>query len=108
MIFQVEGHLRKRKDTYKVSITDKGWNIKNLTIGGECDESGSPYLFKNFEQDDIKYPNHFGTFFSYLWDEAKKKNLSEEEIQSHLDELSKWLNTFQESYPQGNFWIGYR
>lgn len=108
MIFQVKSKLRSRPDKYKVSITSSGWSIQNLVIGGDCDQSAKPYLFNNFDQDSVIYPNDFHCYFSYLWEEAKRKKLSEDEIQIHLNELSEFLDTFQEVQPEGIFWNGYR
>ncbi len=94
-------------DTYRVDITDAGWYISHFTIGGECDPGGKPYLFENFEQDVINYPADIGNYLAFLWERAKKDDLSDDEVQRHLNALGQWIQTTERSTP-GGFFADYR
>ncbi len=93
------GHI----DRYKISKTDNGWYVANISINGECDKTGEPYLFENFRQDSIDYSQDLGGYMEFLWDKSTSENMSENEIQKQLDLIGKWLQTDQKASPGGIF-----
>lgn len=93
------GHI----DRYKISKTDNGWYVAHISINGECDKTGAPYLFENFRQDEINYSPNLGMYMKTLWDKSTSCNMSEDEIQEQLDLLGKWLQTDQKASPGGIF-----
>lgn len=96
------GHI----DKYQIKRTSKGWIIGNISIAGECDKKGYPYLYKNLRQDSVNYPNSLPEYLEYLWDQAAEKGLSHEEVQEALNNLAKWINTCEKSSPKG-VWDGF-
>jgi hypothetical protein len=96
------GHI----DKYKIKRTSKGWNVGNISIVGECDKKGQPYLFKNFRQDNINYPNALPDYLEYLWEQANELGLTHEKVQEAINELAKWINVCEKNTPKG-VWSGY-
>lgn len=90
-------------DTYGMDLTETGWDISHVAIGGECDPSGEPYLFENLKQDSINYPAELGEYLAYLWKRAKEDGLSDAEVQQHLDALGQWIQVTERSTPGGIF-----
>jgi len=90
-------------DTYTVEKTIKGWNISAMTIGGECDKKGAPFLYKNLDQDSINYPEELPGYMEWLWQQAYDQSLSDDQIQEELDRLGEWIKTTEKASPKGIF-----
>ena len=84
-------------DYYKISFSDSGWDIRDR---GESKPNGEGSLLERFEQDDVRYPFHFGDFLEFLWKEIKNENIRPEEVQEKLDELSEWVKICEQSVPR--------
>ena len=89
-------------DVYTINKTENGWYVRHLAINGECDKTGSPYLFENLDHDSISYPSDLGICMEYLWDESKDKD--ESWLQERLNELSEWIKNVEKSFPSSEFW----
>jgi hypothetical protein len=91
------------EDKYKIERTGTGWKISASGIGGECDKTGSQYLYKKLDQDLINYPKELPGYMEWLWQQALEKKLSDEQIQEQLTLLSEWIQTTEKASPQGIF-----
>lgn len=90
-------------DTYTVERTATGWHVHHISIKGDCDKQGKPVLYENFEQDSICYPHQLPDLMETLWEYAQENNLTDAQIQPHLDELAKWVQVCEKSRPGGIF-----
>ena len=89
------------KDTYYDKRTEKGWNVQHLSFAGECDKTGSPYLFNSLEHDCVSYPADLGEYMAYLWDQAEEHDMPEDEIQAQLDAIGLWICATEKAAPRG-------
>jgi len=102
MLLKVYSRRWGHEQIIEVEITEKGWNINSPgLLGGECDSKGNPYLFEHLDHDGINYPEELGGYMDYLWRKAKEENMSDEEIQEHLDELGRWISIVEKNSPGG-------
>ncbi len=86
-------------DTYQVEKTGTGWRISFLSIGGECDKSGAPFLYSNLDQDSIKYPKSLPDYMELLWQDAYDQKLTDDQIQDKLDQLGAWIQITEKNSP---------
>lgn len=93
-------------ENYSVERLPDGWAIHKPGRGGKCDKTGEPYLFDNLRQDFVNYPIMLGNYMEFLWQKAEEENMSEEEIQKHLDTLGDWLEQV-EKLSLGGIWSQY-
>ena len=91
------GHTER----YKIIRTANGWQVQHIGIGGDCDKTGAPYLFKNLDHDSINYPEELGGYMEWLWDQSA--SMSEESIQAELDLIGEWIQTTEKASPGGIF-----
>lgn len=91
----------KHEDDYHIKRTESGWDIEVLSINGECDKTGFPYLYKNLDHDEVCYPKQLGDFMERLWDKAAEKGLKEREVQKSLNQIARWINTCEKNVPEG-------
>jgi hypothetical protein len=80
------------KDKYTFILTPKGWEIQRLAINGHCKPSGSPILYKNFNQDDIGYPSDLEDLMEALWKKAHLENLQKHQLEWQLKRIAVWIN----------------
>lgn len=90
-----------RVENYSIEKLPDGWEIHKPGIGGKCDRTGEPYLFKNLRQDLVNYPIMLGSYMEFLWQKTEEENMSDEEIQKHFDTLGKWLEQVEKLSPEG-------
>ncbi|MBA3045850.1 MAG: hypothetical protein FP824_06515 [Euryarchaeota archaeon] len=91
---KLSGYNRERNISESITIekTSEGWNIGGFGMKRRnCDRTGAPQLFIWCSEVNISCPPDFGSLMMQLWNEIERNNLSEDEIQSRLDELSGWL-----------------
>jgi hypothetical protein len=105
--FSVYSKRWGRDDTYRITRTEVGWDVRHIMIGGPCDKEGRPFLFENFRQDHIQHPSGLGGWLEWLWDQASEQGLSHEAVQQALQELADWVSTVERSRPTGDVWFGY-
>lgn len=97
-----------REDKYKLKRIKSGWNVSHISISGDCDKSGFPYLYKNFEQDSLSYPNDISGYLEFLWEKADEDFLTEVQVQNSLNEISEWISICEKNSPSTEIWKGYK
>jgi hypothetical protein len=102
--FTVTSRRWGHDDTYLMTRTETGWDVKFLTIGGSCDRSGRPYLFEILRHDSISYPEDLDMWIAWLWNQAREKGLSREDVQRALNELASWVKLVETEAPRGWIW----
>ncbi|MBD7985178.1 hypothetical protein H9649_11310 [Sporosarcina sp. Sa2YVA2] len=90
-------------DTYRFIRIEEGWNVSLLSRSGSCDKKGYPVFYEILDNDLINYPAELPNYMGWLWDSAKEKGLTKEEVQSSLDDIAKWINSCEKSSPKGIF-----
>ena len=83
----VYGRKYEHMDYYRITWNDNGWYIDHISIGGQCDISGSPYLEDNFMQDYIPGSSSANRDFAALW--AKVPSFTDDEVQDALNCIGK-------------------
>lgn len=86
-------------DIYKIKRISTGWYIEHIVINGECDKSGEPFLYQNFRQDFISYPNDLPEIMELLWNVVEKELLTQEQLQLELNKISNWINKCEMNKP---------
>ena len=105
--FQVFSHRWGRDDTYEFTRTAEGWEVWFVSIGGPCDKSGQPFLFKNLDHDGIQYPSGLAGLLGWLWEKAASDGLSKQQVQVALQQLADWVSSTEKSMPKNGLWEGY-
>lgn len=105
--FKVYSKRQGHKDNYKFLRIENGWEISYMTIGGECDKSGFPYLYENLKHDFIEYPNGLPGYLEWLWYKAEKEGLNKQKVQSELNKLSDWVTKCEKEKPDTGIWSDY-
>lgn len=95
------------EDNYKLKRTESGWHISHISIAGNCDKGGNPFLFENLNHDTVNYPEELAGYMSWLWEQAAKKGLTHEQVQNSLNELGNWISICERKSP-GGIWEGYK
>ena len=78
--------------------TEAGWTLDANVHSGKCKKDGKPFVYRNFEQDDICWPSSFGKRLSHLHRETP--DMTDEEVQTAIDELLKWIKLINDSQPK--------
>ncbi|WP_152558052.1 hypothetical protein [Methanosarcina soligelidi] len=112
MTFELKVYSRRdhRYMYYRIEKIENGWDIKYLQTRFDtsvCDKTGAPNLYKQLNQDSINYPKDLGNYMEYLWDQATEEDMTDTEIQDHLNELGAWISTVEKESPKGTLWEGY-
>lgn len=106
MEFNVYSRRWKHFDKYTIERTTNRWRISHIVIGGECNKRGEPYLFDNFNQDSINYPEELRGYMEYLWKRSKGK--SDKWIQPKLNTLAKWVSKVESKSPKKGIWDSFK
>ena len=99
--FRIYSQRWGHPDQYTLIRNAQGWELHHIAINGQCDSRGHPYLYQNFEQDSICYPNMLPAFMERLWLAAAERGLSFDEVQTALSELADWVSTCERATPSG-------
>ncbi|HGL4262237.1 hypothetical protein [Burkholderia dolosa] len=91
-------------ETLRIRKTDSGWHVQHLSINGDSDKTGHPFLYGNFHQDYVKYPTGLGGFLEFIWDELDSGNIDEDRAQQLFDELGEWVANCEMSQPVWRGW----
>jgi len=105
--FRVFSNRWGHDDTYNVKRTGDGWTITHIAIGGPCDRGGRPFLFENFRQDSIHYPEGLDGWMEWLWNQAASQGLTQQQVQEALQRLADWVSTTERNVPTGSVWESY-
>ncbi len=101
--FEVFSNRWGHTDHYRIERTPTGWSVSHISINGESDKSGKPFLYSNFEQDSINWPSGLPDAMETLWEHAQQQALSDEQLQPYLAELAEWVSTCERARPGGIF-----
>ena len=103
--FKMKIYVRRLgwEDTYRIKRTESGWYVEFLSISGDCDKKGSPYLFMNLDHDGVCYPAQLGDFMEWLWEKAAEKGMEESEVQTAINKLGVWISVCEKKAPKGIF-----
>ncbi len=114
MTFSYKRH--DRTDTYEFTKDWEGWLFKGPMIGGgKTDkfwwlintQQNRIYLhpesdvYRNFEQDSVIFPMHFGWLLGYIHDRISRD--SNEVIQTLFEELGNYLTLINQNWPEWDF-----
>jgi hypothetical protein len=102
--FRVYNRRRNNYATYELTFIKSGWQIQGIVHNGDSQPDGTPFLYKNFAQDQINYPSNVGGFLHHIWLELDHETLSESEAQSMLSQLANWVSDCEKNQPN---WVGY-
>ena len=105
--FRVYSQRWKHDDQYRLKRTKDGWEVGHKMIGGPCNKGGQPFLFENFRQDSINFPNDFEGWLERLWNQASSQGLTFDQVQAALQRLADWVTITEENAPSGGIWEGY-
>lgn len=100
--FRVYGRKYMHDDIYSVKFNKDGWHIDHIAIGGQCAKDGAPYLYANFKQDCISYPEDMKGDMEYLWELYDADKITAAEVQDKLDKLGDWVDATGNARP--NLW----
>ena len=78
----------------------RGWFVEHLEINGQCDSVGKPFLYTNFDHDDISYPSDLAYFLEQLWTQIRDEQIDQGEAQVRLQQLADWVTTTEQNAPQ--------
>lgn len=110
MKFKLTYYTRRwgHNESLDFTLTKKGWHIPSgaLSVSEDCDKTGAPCLFEQFEHDSVQYPHNIGMFFEWLWEEHNAERLTTEQIQEGFDMLSKWLQVVEQETPSSGVFAG--
>lgn len=104
--FKVYSRRWDREDRYKLTRNAGGWYVEFHGIKGQCNKQGWPYLYRNFDQDYIQYPEGFGRRLESLWRRAADDGLTKEQVQQGLSDLADWINVTEKNVPHTGIWEG--
>jgi hypothetical protein len=105
--FIVYSRRWSRDDTYRITRTEDGWDVRHMAIGGPCDAGGHPFLYQNFDQDFISYPSKLDLRLEWLWEQAKAQGLGYNDVQHALQLLADWVSETEKAAPTDGVWEGY-
>lgn len=94
----------KSVTTVHLTHTPEGWHLGAMAHTGNCDKSGAPNVFSNFDQDYVKYPHGIGMFLEWLWGRIDNGECSHEEAQERIQQLADWVSTTEKAEPKWPGW----
>lgn len=105
-IFEFRFYTRRWNNTVTLNVrkTDTGWHISHIAINGDCDPDGSPFLYANLRQDNVKYPEGIGRFMNFVWEQLHHGEIDEDRAQEMLSELGAWVSECESSQPNWKSW----
>lgn len=93
-----------RDEVYHLTRTNTGWDFKHEEGGGRCDKAGRPFLTYRLAHDHAGDPLLVADRLERLWLHAWKHDLSAEDLQRALNELSDWIRIVNDNAPSGSVW----
>lgn len=85
---------------YKITRTEKGWDIRVLSNSYSSNKYMSPELNHLLDNDGVCYPKGINLFFEWLWDKAAEEGLSEAKVQAAINKLGKWISECEKNAPR--------
>lgn len=85
---------------YKITRTEKGWDIKVLGDSYSSNKSMSPGLNHLLDNDGVCYPKDINLFFEWLWDKAAEEGLTKAKVQAAINKIGKWISECEKNAPR--------
>lgn len=102
--FEVFSRRWGRNDTYRITLTQTGWDVQYLGIGGACNSRGEPFLFNNLNQDLIHFPQALGDAFDWL--HRSHSPMSDPDLEHAIQQLADWVSETERLTPTGGAFQG--
>ena len=77
---------------YKITRTEKGWDIRVISDSYSSNKSISPELNHLLDNDGVCYPKDINLFFEWLWDKAAEEGLTKAKVQAAINKIGKWIS----------------
>jgi hypothetical protein len=94
------------EDKYRIKRTASGWLLDAGVYSGPCDKSCSPLLIQALRHDSVQHPTEIGKWFEWLWQQAKEKGLSHDDIQGGINDIADWIHATEANTPEEGIWQG--
>lgn len=91
---------------YKITRTEKGWDIRVLSDSYSSNKSMSPELNHLLDNDGVCYPKDINLFFELLWDKAAEEGLTKEKVQAAINKIGKWISECEKNAPRDGVFEG--
>lgn len=91
---------------YKITRTEKGWDIRVLSDSYSSNKSMSPELNHLLDNGGVCYPKDINLFFEWLWDKAAEEGLTKAKVQAAINKLGKWISECEEKAPKDGVFEG--
>lgn len=91
---------------YKITRTEKGWDIRVLSDSYSSNKSMSPELNHLLDNDGVCYPKDINLFFEWLWDKAAEEGLTKAKVQAAINKIGKWISECEKNAPRDGVFEG--
>lgn len=96
MKFPVYTRRWGHSETYRIKRTVSGWHVSYISLHGDCDREGSPWLYNNLKHEAVFYPEEAVKYaMKSLWQEAEDGELTPDELQEKLMEVADWISAVE-------------
>lgn len=85
---------------YKITRTEKGWDIRVLSDSYSSNKSMSPELNHLLDNDGVCYPKDINLFFEWLWDKAAEEGLTKAKVQAAINKIGNWISECEKNAPR--------
>lgn len=102
--FKVVSRRWRHADTYRLTATETGWDLRHKAHSGPCKPDGSPHLIGNFHQDYIRYPDGVGGFLGFVWEKLQTGEIDAERAQTMIQEVADWVTKCELAQPEWPEW----
>jgi len=90
--------------TVHLTHNTEGWYLDASAHTGQCDRSGAPFLYSNFDQDSVAYPHKMDGTLGYVWQQIKDGAWNQAEAQQRIQELADWVTATEKTQPKWPGW----
>jgi hypothetical protein len=96
---QIYSRRWEHNDRYTLIRNEDGWHVSHMTYSGETGKNALGVLIPSLRHDSIVYPYNLGDVMTDIWNQAAEDGLSQQEVQSMLNDVAEWINATEKSYP---------
>ncbi|KRC11503.1 hypothetical protein ASE11_19030 [Hydrogenophaga sp. Root209] len=90
--------------TVHLTHNTEGWHLGAIAYTGQCDRTGAPLLYGNFDQDSVAYPQTMDRTLEYVWDQINNGAWNEAEAQQRIQEVADWVTACEKAVPKWPGW----
>lgn len=93
-------------DFTTVSLTHipTGWHLDAIAHTGDCDRTGAPWVFSNFGQDVVTYPQKLGAWLEHAWYQIENSEWTSDVAQIRIQQLADWVSACERAEPEWPGW----